>query len=215
MNNLERTSPQAPEYERAVLGCMLNDPANAVKPVLDAGCCLFYKPEYEIISKAIEDLYEHGEPVDQITVTETLKKKNQLEIIGGESCIAALIVEWVSSANLIHYIEILKEKAAIRGIISAGNGMTTAGYASEANPGEIIASLEVQVSDIKELIVGKHRNLTDDIREWTSVTEGDFSVTQVDKELHIVTKRDKTTRRKILQRLKEEKVIEVAGNREG
>jgi hypothetical protein len=47
----------------------------------------------------------------------------------------------------------------------------------------------------------KERNLKDEIEGWISVTEGDFTVTECDKELEIVTKRDKDNRRQIFHRL--------------
>jgi hypothetical protein len=58
-------------------------------------------------------------------------------------------------------------------------------------------------------------NLSDEIREWISVTSGDISVTECDKELEIVTKRDKSNRRKILQRLVKEGLIKRIENRVG
>ena len=61
----------------------------------------------------------------------------------------------------------------------------------------------------------QERNLSEEIREWISVTSGDISVTECDKELEIVTKRDKANRRKILQRLVEEGLIKRIENRVG
>lgn len=58
------------------------------------------------------------------------------------------------------------------------------------------------------------RNLAKEIDEWISVTERDWCVTQCDKELHIVTKRDMATRRKHLSRRKDV-TIEKVGSRDG
>ena len=53
----------------------------------------------------------------------------------------------------------------------------------------------------------QERNLTQEISDWLSVTKGDFTVTECDKELEIVTKRDKANRRKIFSRLSDQTVI--------
>jgi hypothetical protein len=56
------------------------------------------------------------------------------------------------------------------------------------------------------------RNLQAEIDEWISVTEGDWNVTELDKDLLIVTKRDMATRRKCLSRRKAT-TIEKVNNR--
>jgi len=75
--------------------------------------------------------------------------------------------------------------------------------------------INTKIESAFKRIERKERNLAEEIRQFVSVTLRDFSVTECDKELGIVTLRDKATRRKIFQRLKEEGIIEHAGNREG
>lgn len=52
------------------------------------------------------------------------------------------------------------------------------------------------------------RNLSEQINEFIPVTKGYFSVTFLDRELHIVTEKDKGNRRVILHRLVESRVLE-------
>ena len=216
MNNpLERTLPQAGDCERALLSALLVEPENTAKQAIEAGDGLFYKPEYEMIFKAIEEQHEHGEPINQLTVTELLKKRKQLDKIGGEATLSGLIAEFLSSSNLKYYIELLKEKASLRRLIAICGSVVNAGYDPNAEPSELIHSHESQLNDIKEFMTVKKQNLTERIREWVSVTKGDFSVTECDRELGTVTVRDKAARRKAFQRLKEDKVIEPTGTRQG
>ena len=60
----------------------------------------------------------------------------------------------------------------------------------------------------------KERNLKEEIEQWVSVTTGDMSMTECDKELEIVTKRDKDNRRQIFHRLIG-KIIEKVGTKNG
>lgn len=59
------------------------------------------------------------------------------------------------------------------------------------------------------------RNLMAEIRDFVSVTSGQFSVTECDKEVGIRDKRDMANRRKVISRLVAEKVIEPVGNKNG
>lgn len=47
----------------------------------------------------------------------------------------------------------------------------------------------------------RDRSMTEDIKEWVSVTMGDFSVTQVYQDVTCVTKEEKANARKVLQRM--------------
>ena len=71
----EQLPPQAPEIERAVLSAMLLEReaiGKAIEMISDDTC--FYKPEHAIIFRAMTNLYDENLPVDQLTVSEQLKK---------------------------------------------------------------------------------------------------------------------------------------------
>ena len=59
------------------------------------------------------------------------------------------------------------------------------------------------------------RNLTRDVREWVSVSDGEFLVSEVQKSLEIVSKQDKDTVRQAIHKMKKDGLIEKAGRREG
>ena len=60
---------------------------------------------------------------------------------------------------------------------------------------------EAKVGSAYDRPLPRERGLTEEIREWISGTKGDWSGTELDKELEIGTKRDKETRRKVTTRL--------------
>lgn len=59
------------------------------------------------------------------------------------------------------------------------------------------------------------KSLSEEIEAWISVTERDMCVTDCDRELGIVTKRDKDNRRQIFKRFLDRNFIERVGNKEG
>src|SRR5512147_1847105 len=79
----QRLPPQSPEAEVSVLGGVLldNEALNRVLEVMTEGD--FYREAHRKIFSAIISLYEKSEPVDLITLSEALKKREALEQIGG------------------------------------------------------------------------------------------------------------------------------------
>ena len=78
-----RTPPYDNVAEQSVLGGMML----SKDAIADVGESVrskdFYKPAHELIFDAIIDLYSRGEPADEITVSDELSKKQQLQRIGG------------------------------------------------------------------------------------------------------------------------------------
>lgn len=75
--------------------------------------------------------------------------------------------------------------------------------------------IKTKIESVLKRVKGRERNLTEEVREWVSVTTGDFNVTACDRELQIVTKTDKTARRQAFSRLCKEGLIERTGNNDG
>ena len=82
---LERLPPQAVDVEQAVIGAMLIDQRAVGRAIeiLDEGC--FYHNPHARIFSAIISLYDRSEAIDQLTVSEELKKRGELEDVGAWS----------------------------------------------------------------------------------------------------------------------------------
>ncbi len=75
--------PQAPDIEEAVLGAMLLE-KNAVNDAIDIlQPESFYKPEHQKIFATILELFANSESIDILSVTERLRKKGELQLVGG------------------------------------------------------------------------------------------------------------------------------------
>jgi len=103
--------PSSPEIERAVIGAMLFEPEaiETAIELLGTGEA-FYNPQHQVVYRAITDLYKQNTPADQITLTELLQTRKQLEYIGGESYVAGLAGEITGAANVPHYCKTLLDK---------------------------------------------------------------------------------------------------------
>lgn len=82
---LDKLPPQNVEAEQSVLGAILLD-NNALTATLElVGKDDFYKDSHRKIFASMEDLFDKSEPIDIITLTDYLKRKNELEAIGESS----------------------------------------------------------------------------------------------------------------------------------
>ncbi|MES2202482.1 MAG: replicative DNA helicase [candidate division FCPU426 bacterium] len=115
----EKIPPQSLEAEESVLGASMLD-QDAIDVALSRlKADDFYHAAHRRIFDAITQINGRSEPVDLVTVTEFLKKKNELDSVGGSSFIASLTDKVPSSANVEFYANIVRDKARLRRLITA------------------------------------------------------------------------------------------------
>ncbi|MDR2868381.1 MAG: replicative DNA helicase [Bacteroidales bacterium] len=117
-----KVTPQAINFEEAVLGAIMIDSQAANEVVGTLKEAMFYKEQHQQIFKTIQELYDELVPVDLLTVTDKLRKNKMLESVGGASHLAALSNKVASAANIEYHARILVEKYMLRELIrTCGN----------------------------------------------------------------------------------------------
>jgi len=129
-NQTLKLPPQSLEAEQAVLGCMLIDPEAVPKTLHILTEKSFFNSAHTYIYTAIKNLFEKNETVDNITVTNELKKMNKLDEVGGAYFITGLSSEAPTASNVEYYARIIKEKEILRSIIQSAVQMSTQAYES-------------------------------------------------------------------------------------
>src|SRR5690554_3203280 len=118
MDLIQRVPPQNIEAEQSVLGAMLLEK----EAIITAAEILkeedFYRDPHKKLFEVIIDIHEGNEPVDLITVTEELRKKNSLNEIGGATYITSLVNSIPTAANIAYHAAIVKEKSVLRKLIN-------------------------------------------------------------------------------------------------
>lgn len=116
--------PQNIEAEQSVLGAMLLDK----EAVINVGGWLksehFYDERHSIIYQNIIELFEEGQPIDILTLTNRLKGKKLLSKIGGRTYLADLLNSVPTSAHAQEYGEIVKDNSIRRGLITSASEIT-------------------------------------------------------------------------------------------
>ena len=145
----ERIPPHSIEAEKSVLGAALlsKDALLDVVEIVKAGD--FYDSNHREIFEAIQDLYRRSAPVDALTVSEELKKRNSLEMVGGRAYIASLSSGTPTTSNATEYAKIVVESAAIRRLISTADDIVTKGYESSMEKGQYAHIKDVLLENIE------------------------------------------------------------------
>ena len=76
-----RIPPQSIEAELSVLGAMMLKPAATTQAIELLRADEFYRQAHRAVFETMEELVKNGEPVDIVTVTELLKKKNLQKMV--------------------------------------------------------------------------------------------------------------------------------------
>ena len=125
---MERMPPQNIEAEQAVLGAVLikKEALTEVQEILKPED--FYREAHRIVYSAMEDLFINNEAVDLVTLTEQLRKKDQLDKVGGLAFVTALANSVPTAANVIYHAKIVREKAELRSLIDAATEIAGKAY---------------------------------------------------------------------------------------
>src|SRR4030043_1919386 len=154
MNETELSShklpPQNIEAEQSVLGGILieNEAINKVMEILSADD--FYRDAHRKIFNALINLSERDEPADLITLTNELRKINQLDSVGGASYVTSLIDSVPTAANIEYYAKIIKDKAILRKLIQTSTEIITQSYQDRGDVEGFLDEAERAIFEISE-----------------------------------------------------------------
>ena len=153
--DIGRMPPQAVEVEQAVLGAMMLEQRAIVRAVeiLDESC--FYHAPHSRIFAAMTELFERGIAVDQLTLTEELKRRGQLDDVGGVVYLAKLGSEVATTANIDFHARIVFEKALSRKLIETSSEVIERAYAADEDVQTLIDSAEQKLFSLSENQIGE------------------------------------------------------------
>ncbi|MDD5145387.1 MAG: DnaB-like helicase N-terminal domain-containing protein [Candidatus Pacebacteria bacterium] len=107
---LEKLPPQSIDAEQSLLGCLMID-KNAILKVADfLQPADFYKGIHQEIYKVCRGLFEKGEPIDLLSVSNRLGDSGVLETIGGNTYLTDLINTVPTASHVLTYARIIQRK---------------------------------------------------------------------------------------------------------
>jgi replicative DNA helicase len=142
--------PQNLDAEESVLGAMMlsGSAIETVSEVLDAGD--FYRESHARIYRAALDLYQHGKPVDAITIADKLDERGELTEVGGKERIQEIATLVPATSNAGHYARIVREMATLRGLTLVGEQIQRLGWDRPGETPELVDRAEQMVFDLAQ-----------------------------------------------------------------
>lgn len=144
---MENKTPYNIEAEESVLGSVFFSESE-IKVIADKLQVEdFYNPNNQEIYKAILKLHKNGNSIDVITVCNYLENINALEKAGGRDYVVYLSSVVPSTANLMEYIDIVKDKSVLRKLQESFKSLIEASRNVEDTP-HFIDNVEKEIFNI-------------------------------------------------------------------
>lgn len=147
---LDRLPPQNIEAEQSILGAILLENEALSKAIEVLSSEDFYRDSHRKIFDVMIDLYERNEAIDLVTVTDLLKKKNDLEAVGGVTYLSGLANQVPTAANVKYHSRIVKEKALLRALLRSATEIAAKVYEASFDADEMVDFAERTIFDISD-----------------------------------------------------------------
>lgn len=153
--SLQKLPPQNIEAEQMTLGAILieNEAMNKVVELLSPED--FYKDSHRRIFKAMLDMFETGDAIDLVTLSDALRGKTGLDAVGGASYLGTLVSLVPTAANIKYHARIVREKAVLRKLIHSATDIITQSYDDSRTVVNIDELLDRAERSIFEIAQGK------------------------------------------------------------
>ncbi|SDL14495.1 replicative DNA helicase [Natronincola ferrireducens] len=148
--NTFKVPPHSIEAEQSVLGAMLMDKESIIVVFEILKAEDFYKEAHKEIFEAVFDVFNREEPVDLITLTEELKKRDTLDAIGGIPYINSLAEGVPITANVKYYADIVEEKATLRRLIKSSEEIIQLSFNSDVEVPQALEMAQKSIYDISQ-----------------------------------------------------------------
>lgn len=177
--------PQAPDLETAVLGAAMLEPQclEVLVEIIQSPDVLYSDANQRIYS-ALLDMYKRGSRIDFMTVAEELRKRNELEMVGGSYYVTSLTRDVVSSAHVEEHARIIMQKYISREIIRFSGNMLGEAYEDATDVFDLmdkVGDFSMQLSDqvIKRNYEHVGRGVAAVLEETYRMMHADFRLTGV------------------------------------
>lgn len=144
----EKVMPQKIDAEQSVLGAMFLSKNALEKAVESLNKDMFYLDSHKRIFEVMKNLDDKKIPIDITTVTNALEEKNLLNQVGGVAYLTELVNVVPTAANVEQYIKIIEDKYLRRNLIEAGTEITSLGFSSPDDIGDVLDKAEKKIFDV-------------------------------------------------------------------
>tara|TARA_Y100001951_G_scaffold13185_1_gene8484 strand:- start:64043 stop:65443 length:1401 start_codon:yes stop_codon:yes gene_type:complete len=143
--------PHSLEAEQSVLGGLMiaSEVWDSVADMVGEGD--FFRPEHRRIFACMTHLVAQEQPIDVVTLAETLARNGELDEVGGTAYLAEIASNTPSVANIRAYAQAVRERAIFRSLIAAANSIADTSFNPEGRSSdEVLDEAERRIMQIAE-----------------------------------------------------------------
>ena len=148
--SLSKLPPYNNEAEQSVLGSCLHSTeaiAKALEVLTEED---FYKAANKKIFIVMREQFEANEPIDVLALADRLRKKDELDNIGGLEYLS-LLEDYVPTATAVtHHAKILREKKILRDLIQTATDIVSNSYSDKEDVDTLLDKAEQSIFEISE-----------------------------------------------------------------
>ena len=146
-----RIPPHNLDAERAVLGAMLLEGREGLPRVIEIlRPSDFYTEAHRSMFDTMLRLFDRSEPVDLITLSEELRRNDQLEFVGGPAALALLVEQASIAAHLMSYASIVRDMAVLRELIQTSTQIITQAFDAKEEVQTVVDDAERRIFSLAE-----------------------------------------------------------------
>lgn len=145
-----KVPPQNLDAEMSLLGAVLIDEEVLADISEHVSAGDFYDKRHGIIFDAMMRLYEKHRPVDLLTLTDQLKRKKELNTIGGSAYLTELTNYVPTAAHAEAYAEIVAQTAVRRRLIKASGDISELGFDEDITTQELLEKAEAELFSVSD-----------------------------------------------------------------
>ncbi|SDY83619.1 replicative DNA helicase [Thermoactinomyces sp. DSM 45892] len=160
MENETMIAPYNEQAEQSVLGAIILEPSCMDQVRGQVNTDDFYRIGHRRLFAIMCEMRDDKKPIDMVTLTEELQKKNWLEEAGGVAYLTELASFVPTASNADYYAGIVREKAIRRDLMVQGQQLVSQAQRVE-NIEEIMVSSQEKIHQIQERTVSDDEEGTD------------------------------------------------------
>ena len=142
--------PQNLDAEKSLLGAVLIDEEVLADAAEITHPSDFYDKNHRLIFAGMMRLFEKHKPVDLLTLTDELKRKDELELVGGSAYLTELTNYVPTAAHASAYAEMIAQAAVRRRLIKASGDISELGYDESTTTQELLEKAEAELFSVSD-----------------------------------------------------------------
>ena len=142
--------PQNLDAEKSLLVAVLIDEEVLAHAAEITHANDFYDKNHGLIFAGMMRLFEKHKPVDLLTLTDELKRKDELEMVGGSAYLTELTNYVPTAAHASAYAEMVAQTAVRRRLIKASGDISELGYDESTTTQELLEKAEAELFSVSD-----------------------------------------------------------------